>query len=86
MTAWLKHVAPRPGLRMWVKHDPAKWPEFRRRYFAEREKNPQAWKPIVDAACKGDVILLFSSRDTQHNNAVALKAFLDSKITMAKAA
>lgn len=86
MTAWLKDVAPSSGLRKWFSHDPAKWQEFRRRYYAELEKNPQAWKQIIEAAGKGDVILLYSSRDTQHNNAVALKSFLDSRTTMAKAA
>jgi len=41
---------------------------------------------IVEAARKGDVILLFSSHDAEHNNAVALKAFLDSRMAMAAAA
>ena len=86
ITAWLKDVAPSPNLRRWFNHDPAKWQEFRHRYFAELDKNPQAWKHIIEAARKGDVILLFSSHDAQHNNAVALKAFLDSKMAMAKAA
>lgn len=86
MTAWLKDVAPSSGLRKWFNHDPAKWQEFHRRYYAELEKNPQAWEPIIEAASKGDVVLLFSSRDTQHNNAVVLKTFLDSKSMMAKAA
>lgn len=86
MTTWLKDVAPSPGLRMWFKHDPVKWPEFQHRFFAELEKKLQAWRPIVDAACNGDVIFLFSSCDTRHNNAVALKAFLDSRIATATAA
>src|SRR5690242_8593218 len=86
MIAWLKDVAPSTGLRRWFNHDHAKWHEFRHRYFAELEKNPQAWRPIVEAARKGDVILLFSSHDAEHNNAVALKAFLDSRMAMAAAA
>jgi len=86
LTAWLKDVAPSTALRRWFNHDPAKWQEFRHRYFAELEKNPQAWKPIIEAARKGNVILLFSSHDTQHNNAVALKAFVESKMAMATAA
>jgi uncharacterized protein YeaO (DUF488 family) len=86
ITAWLKDVAPSPGLRRWFNHDPGKWQEFRHRYFAELEKNPQSWKPILEAARKGDVVLLFSSHDAQHNNAAALKAFLDSKMAMPQAA
>ena len=33
MTAWLKEVAPSDALRRWFGHEPAKWDEFRRRYF-----------------------------------------------------
>lgn len=77
-TAWLKDAAPSTELRKWFSHDPAKWPEFQRRYFAELKKNPAAWAPILQAAAAGDVTLLYSSRDAEHNNVVALKAFLDS--------
>ena len=38
---WAKDVAPSPALRRWFGHDPARWPEFRRRYAAEREKSKQ---------------------------------------------
>lgn len=86
MTAWLQDVGPSPALRRWFQHDPEKWREFQHRYFRELERNPQAWKPIADAARKGDVTLLFSSHDTEHNNAVALKAFLEAKIAMPSAA
>ena len=32
---WCKQVAPSPELRRWYAHDPAKYPEFRRRYLEE---------------------------------------------------
>ncbi len=80
MTAWLKTVAPSTGLRQWFNHDPAKWSEFRRRYFSELTAEPEAWKPLVEAARAGDVTLIYSSHDTEHNNAVALKEFLEKKI------
>lgn len=76
---WLKDVAPSTALRQWFGHDPAKWEEFRRRYFAELEEHPQAWLPIVAAAAKGDVTLLYSSRDRDHNNAVALRDYLHAQ-------
>ena len=75
--AWLKEVAPSTALRQWFGHDPDKWQEFRRRYFAELDASPAAWEPLLKVARKGRVTLLYSSRDTQHNNAVALKEFLD---------
>ena len=77
MKAWLKDVAPSPALRKWFAHDPAKWEEFQRRYRAELESNPEAWQLILEAAKQGNVTLLYSARDTEHNSAVLLKAFLE---------
>jgi uncharacterized protein YeaO (DUF488 family) len=77
--AWLKEVAPSPDLRRWFSHDPKKWDEFRRRYFAELKQNPKPWNVIVNAASKGRVTLLFSSHDADHNNAVALEEFLEAR-------
>jgi uncharacterized protein YeaO (DUF488 family) len=77
--AWLKEVGPSTGLRKWFDHDPDKWDEFRRRYFRELGSQPKAWQPIVSAARRGRVTLVYSSHDTHHNNAVALQEFLRKK-------
>lgn len=74
--AWLKDVAPSTELRQWFNHDPEKWQAFQKKYFAELAANPEAAAPIRKAARKGTVTLLYSSHDTEHNNAVALKAYL----------
>ncbi len=76
MEAWLKDVAPSDALRRWFAHDPLKWTEFQKRYRAELENHPETWKPILEAAKKRDVTLLFSARDIEHNNALVLQAFL----------
>jgi len=76
---WLKDAGPSTELRKWFSHDPAKWQEFRRRYFAELGRTPDAWAPIRDAARHGTVTLLYSSHDTEHNNAVALKEYVEHK-------
>ena len=76
MDGWLRDLAPSVELRTWVSHDPERWQEFRRRYFVEMDANPQSWQPLVDAAAQGSVTLLFSSRDEEHNNAVALRDYL----------
>jgi uncharacterized protein YeaO (DUF488 family) len=78
--AWLKDVGPSTELRRWFSHDPDKWAQFRTRYFRELDARPDAWNPIVSAARRGTVTLVYSSRDTQHNNAVALKDYLESKM------
>jgi uncharacterized protein YeaO (DUF488 family) len=79
LDGWLKEAGPSTELRKWFSHDPAKWNEFQKRYFAELRKRPAAWEPILDAANNGTVTLLFSSRDAEHNNVVALKTFLETK-------
>ena len=76
LDAWLKDVAPSTELRQWFSHDPAKWAEFKRRYFAELDTKAEALEPIRKALKHGRVTLLFSSHDTEHNNAVALKVYL----------
>jgi uncharacterized protein YeaO (DUF488 family) len=80
MKAWLKDVAPSPALRKWFAHDPAKWGEFQQLYRAELESHPEAWQTILEAAKQGNVTLLYSARDTEHNSAVLLKAFLEEQM------
>lgn len=80
MDAWLKEVAPSDGLRRWFAHDPLKWKDFQQRYRAELVKNPDSWRSIVEAGKRGNVTLLYSARDTEHNNALVLKSFLEPRI------
>jgi len=77
MMAWLKDVSPSPDLRKWFGHDPAKWTEFQKRYRKELKDNSDAWQPILNAAKKGNVTLLYSAKDTEHNSALVLKKFLE---------
>jgi len=84
MDAWLKDVAPSDALRRWFGHDPKKWSTFRQRYSAELDSNPQAWEPIRSAARHGRVTLIYSSHDTEHNNAVALKEYLEAHMGQKK--
>ncbi len=77
--AWLKDAAPSNELRRKYHHDPAKWTEFRRAYFAELDANPDAWKPLAAAAKNGRVTLIYGARDEEHNNAVALKEYLERR-------
>lgn len=78
--AWLREVAPGAELRSWFQHDPARWAEFRRRYFQELQQRPQVWESLLARARRGRVTLVYSAHDTEHNNAVALKEFLDKKL------
>ncbi len=80
MDAWVKEAAPSHQLRRWFGHDPKRWEEFKHRYFAELDANPAAWQILSAAAHHAHVTLLYSSRDQAHNNAVALKQYLESKL------
>ncbi len=63
-------------------HDPAKWNEFRKRYFAELSANPERWHILVENA-PSRLTLVYSSHDQEHNNAVALREFLEKKFVTA---
>ena len=76
MDAWLKEVAPSTELRKWFGHDPAKWEEFQRRYFEELGARPEVLEPLLSAVRRGRVTLLYSARDVEHNQAVALRTYL----------
>ena len=80
VAAWLKEVGPSTELRQWFSHDPAKWDEFRKRYRRELDSRAEAWEPILSAARRGLVTLVFSSHDTEHNNAIALQEYLEAKM------
>ena len=72
---WLKAIAPSTELRKWFNHEPEKWEEFKTRYFAELDDNP-AVEIIQEKIASGTVTLLYSARDTEHNQALALREYL----------
>ena len=73
---WDRDVAPSNELRKEFGHDHSRWDEFKARYFAELEANPQLVERLAGEARKGAVTLLFAARDTERNNAVALAEYL----------
>jgi uncharacterized protein YeaO (DUF488 family) len=73
---WLRDVAPSDDLRKWFSHDPSKYQEFKKRYVKELEKKSELLERIKKEAKKETVTLLFSAKDTEHNNATALKEIL----------
>jgi uncharacterized protein YeaO (DUF488 family) len=81
MDAWCMDAAPSADLRRWFSHEPAKWKEFQRRYRAELAGNAAACKPLLDAARQGNITLLYSAHDTEHNNAIALKSYLEERLS-----
>ncbi len=73
---WRREVAPSNELRRWFKHEPAKWVDFRRRYFAELGENDGAVRTVLEEASHSKVTLLFAAKEEERNNAVALREYL----------
>lgn len=76
LDAWWKELAPSTELRQWFGHDPERWEEFKKRYFAELDERDEGVAPLLDRVREGRVTLLFGARDEEHNQAVALREYL----------
>lgn len=76
---WLREIAPSTELRKWFAHDPERWKEFRERYRRELREKKELTEKILAVSRDGVVTLLYAARDREHNNAVVLKEWLESK-------
>ena len=74
---WLKEVAPSTELRRWYGHDPARWEEFRRRYWAELGERAEVIGDLQRRLKEGPVTFVFAAKDVEHSSAIALKEFLE---------
>ena len=77
---WLRDVAPSNELRKWFAHDPQKWDEFQQKYFKELDSRGEPVAMLIRKAGEGDMTLLYSAKDEEWNNAVALKKYLEEKM------
>lgn len=73
---WLKNVAPSNELRKWFDHDPAKWTDFKKRYWAELADHVEMVEEILGHLERGNICLLYASKELRYNNAVALKEYI----------
>ena len=74
---WRREIAPSDDLRKWFQHDPAKFEEFRRRYRKELSEHMGSVEKLSERARRGDLTILYSAHDKEHNNAAVLKEFLE---------
>jgi uncharacterized protein YeaO (DUF488 family) len=76
---WVKEAGASTELRKWFGHDPSKWDEFRRRYFVELDGRPQVVRQLSEVTGEHAMVtFLFAAHDQEHNNAVALKEYLEA--------
>ncbi len=79
---WLKEIGPSSELRKWFGHDPERWNGFKEKFFSELDEKKELVEQIIIKAREGDVVLLFGAKDEEHNNAVALKEYIESRMEM----
>ena len=77
--AWLKEIAPSDALRKQFHGHADTWKEFVAAYARELKDEPakSAAAELRDKAKHEPVTLLYAARDGDHNNAVALKEWLE---------
>ena len=73
---WLPDIGPSTALRKWFSHDSTRWTEFCHRYHAELKDKKELVAELKGRAKKGTVTLLYSAKDDEHNQAVALRSYL----------
>jgi uncharacterized protein YeaO (DUF488 family) len=73
---WLRDLGPSTELRRWFAHDPARFDEFRQRYAAELTAKRDELAELRRRARKRPLTLVYSARDTEHNDAVVLAEVL----------
>ena len=77
---WIKDVAPSDELRKWFAHDPAKWKAFKEKYRKELASNKALDKLIEYINSKDTVTFLYSTKDTEHNNAQVLLEVVNERL------
>lgn len=75
---WCRGIAPSDELREWFDHEPERWDEFRRRYHDELDAKGEVVESLREEAEDGRLTLVYAARDREHNNAVALKKYLEA--------
>jgi uncharacterized protein YeaO (DUF488 family) len=79
---WLKDIAPSKELRKWFGHDPDKWNEFKMRFFQELNQKKELIDQIIPKARENNITQLYGAKDEKHNNAIALKEYIEAKMKM----
>lgn len=75
---WYRDVAPSTELRNWFGHDPVKWEGFQAKYLTELKKSNIPAQILADAKGQSTLTLLYGAKDTEHNQAVVLKNYLET--------
>ncbi|MFJ4431041.1 DUF488 domain-containing protein [Pseudomonas sp. NPDC089395] len=76
---WLREVAPSTELRKAFHQGEVDFAAFSQRYRQELAAHPEHGYALLDLMAKGDLTLLYAGKDTEHNNAQVLAAWLEEE-------
>lgn len=79
LDGWWREIAPSTALRRWFGHDPARWEEFKERYFAELDGRREVVAALLARVGNGTLTLVYGARDERRNNALALREYLQRR-------
>jgi len=82
---WMKDIAPSTPLRVFFNHDVNKWDQFREMYIKELDQNPEVAN-LIRKLKDGPLTLLYSAVDTEHNNAVVIKKYIEDALSSGRVA
>ena len=80
LDAWMKELAPSTTLRKWFAHDPKKRKQFKHHYFMELDGRPEEVGRLLETLGTGPVTPVYSARDDEFNDAIALKEYLVNRM------
>ncbi len=81
---WWKEYAPSTALRKWFSHDPTKWDRFKQQYTDELEANREEVTRSVNRIEHGPITLVYGAKDVDHNHAIVLKEFIETRIRVTR--
>ncbi len=77
---WLKELAPSTELRKWYGHDPAKWNQFKEKYWKELQDKDTDLRKLAKESAQHTLTFVFGSKEEKLNNAAALKEFIETRL------
>ncbi len=82
---WMKDIAPSTPLRVFFNHDVSKWDQFKEMYIKDLDQNPEVAN-LIRKLRDGNVTILYSAADTEHNNAVVIKKYVEDALSSGRVA
>jgi len=67
-------------LRKWYGHDPAKWSEFKEKYWKELAKKQDIVSKLAKECRATKVTFVFAAKQQRYNNAAALKEYIEKQL------